>query len=88
MRSAAYRPQAGFPPALYENDSAQMIFLRGISFHVGHRHDGLAPAALTLVRSAAALLLSGCVYRSCADAAYSLSMARMAQHDILAAVPA
>ena len=40
------------------------------------------------MRSAAALIPVGCVYPPCADAAYSLSTAQMAQHDILASVPA
>lgn len=42
----------------------------------------------SLVRSAAALIPVGCVYPLCADVAYSLSTAQMAQHDILASVPA
>ena len=63
MRSAAYRPQAGFPVALYEDDPAQTIFLCGISLPAAHTRVAPVPAALVLVRSAAALHLAGYAVR-------------------------
>ena len=60
MRSAAYRPQAGFPVALYEDDPAQTVSLRGISLPVAHTRVAPAPAVWALVRSAAAAVLAEC----------------------------
>ena len=63
MRSAVYRPQAEFPVALYEDDPAQTIFLCGISLPAAHTRVAPVPAALVLVRSAAALHLAGYAVR-------------------------
>ena len=85
--SAANHPQDGFPAAPHEDDPAQTVSLRGIPLFAWHRRDGLAPVALVSVCSVAVAVLVGCVYPPYADAAYSLSTARMAQHDAPMAVP-
>ena len=83
MRSAAYRPQAGFPAALYEDDPAQTIFLRGISLLALHRRDGLVP--VRLAHFGVVLAQSVFAHPPCVGVAYSLSTARIAQLDALAA---
>ena len=68
MRSAAYRPQAGFPVALYEDDPAQTIFLCGISLLALHRRGGLA-LVVEILACAAASILAVCVHPPCVGAA-------------------
>ena len=66
----------GFPVALYEDAPAQTVSQHGISLPAAHTRVAPVPAVLALVRAAAALVLTGCVYRPCADAVHFLPMAR------------
>ena len=52
-------PQDGFPAAPYKDYPAQTVSLCGISLLVEHKCDGLAPAVLVSVRSAAVSHLAG-----------------------------
>ena len=70
LRSAAYRPQAEFPAALYEDDPAQTFSLRGISLPAAHTRAAPVPAAWVSICSAA--VLAECANHLCAGAAHFL----------------